>query len=149
MEQKILNPEQLYNDNNPIKYLTKCYKRTLHRLKLTPDQIKKSLDYLGCNFIQFYIFIQVKMNNWNLNNPNNLMNYYNIHLDHIKPVDVFDKSNEDDMLICCHYTNFQPLLKRDNLYKFNKWKPHNEEFWINHIKGNIYYDKVYFNYLIF
>lgn len=136
-------------NDDPIEYLTKCYMRGLYRFKLTPEQQKRPLDYLGCNFVQFYIFIQLKINNWNLKNPKNLMDYNNIHIDHIKPVDSFDKNNENDVLDCCHYTNFQPLLKRDNLYKFNKWKPHNEEFWKNHIKRNIYYDKVYFDNFIF
>ena len=66
------------------------------------------------------------------------MNWNNIHLDHIKPVSVFNLDNHDDFLDCCHYTNFQPLLAVDNLVKHNKWNETDEIFWNENIKGKEY-----------
>ena len=49
-----------------------------------------------------------------------LMTWDNIHIDHIKPISVFNLDDEEEFLDCCHYTNLQPLLAVDNLEKFNK-----------------------------
>ena len=62
----------------------------------------------------------------------------NIHYDHIKPVSAFNLEDENDLLSCCHYTNFQPLLARDNLCKSCKWSDEDEEFWKENIYGKEY-----------
>ena len=66
------------------------------------------------------------------------MNWNNIHLDHIKPISLFDLNSHEEFLDCCHYTNFQPLLAEDNLSKRNKWKEENETFWKENIRGKEY-----------
>jgi hypothetical protein len=45
----------------------------------------------------------------------------NIHIDHIRPISMFDLDDEDELSACCHFTNLQPLLPQDNLQKSNKW----------------------------
>ena len=45
---------------------------------------------------------------------------YTWHIDHIKPCDSFDLSNEEDQKKCFHYTNMQPLWALENLSKSNK-----------------------------
>ena len=42
------------------------------------------------------------------------------HLDHIIPCNWFDLTDIKQINACCHYTNLQPLLIRDNLIKTNK-----------------------------
>lgn len=42
------------------------------------------------------------------------------HLDHIKPLSLFDLEDRDQLLIACHYTNLQPLWAKDNIVKSNK-----------------------------
>ena len=37
------------------------------------------------------------------------------HIDHIKPVSRFNLDDEEELLKCCHFTNLQPLLCKDNL----------------------------------
>lgn len=45
--------------------------------------------------------------------PDNLMDFTNIHIDHIKPVSRFNFTDEgEELLDCCNYTNLQPRMKR-------------------------------------
>lgn len=39
------------------------------------------------------------------------------HIDHIVPLASFDLSNDDHVLMCCHYTNLQPMWASDNIRK--------------------------------
>lgn len=39
------------------------------------------------------------------------------HIDHIVPLASFDLSNDDHVLMCCHYTNLQPMWATDNIRK--------------------------------
>jgi hypothetical protein len=155
------NPDKLRNkhkqyiinikENNPMRYLaviqrtqiTKCLKLTLEGKK------GHSVEYLGCSYEDFHKHIETKINNWNTDNPDNLMDFTNIHIDHIKPISRFNFTDEEDgaeeLLDCCNYTNLQPLLAIDNLSKNNRWTDENEAYWIENIKGNIEYNKVYIN----
>ena len=54
----------------------------------------------------------------------------NIHIDHIKPVSKF---NFENVYECCHWSNLQPLLAKDNLKKNNKWSDKDEINWRNNI----------------
>lgn len=42
-------------------------------------------------------------------------------LDHIKPLSLFDLTNDDQYMLASHYTNIQPLWRLDNLLKSNKY----------------------------
>ena len=68
------------------------------------------------------------------------MTWNNIHIEHIKPVLVFNLDDEDEFLDCCHYSNLQPLLSKDNLEKSNKWNENNEKYWQDNIKDKEYYE---------
>jgi hypothetical protein len=86
---------------------------------------KSSIEYLDCSPEYFLEYIQKKMT------PEMTLN--NIHFDHIKPVSLFNLEDPEELLKCCHYTNFQPLLATDNLGKSNKWNEEDEIFWNEHI----------------
>jgi hypothetical protein len=116
----------------PIKYLVNL-QRTHIRNIMQQSNLKKtqpSIEYLGCSAIYFKEYISKKMTAE--------MTFENIHYDHIKPVSVFDLNDPDELLKCCHYTNFQPLLATDNLEKSNKWNDECEAFWRQNICGKEY-----------
>jgi hypothetical protein len=100
-------------------------------MKLTNlEKTKPSIEYLGCSAEYFKEYIKSKMTEG--------MTFDNIHFDHIKPVSRFNLEDEEELLKCCHYTNFQPLLITDNLEKSNKWSKEEEEFWNLNICGKEY-----------
>ena len=93
--------------------------------KCNLEKTKPTIEYLGCNALYFKNYIQSKMTDE--------MTLDNIHIDHIKPINAFNLNDHDEFLKCCHYSNFQPLLARDNRQKRNKWNEENEKFWIENI----------------
>jgi hypothetical protein len=95
------------------------------------EKTKPSIEYLGCSAEYFREYIKSKMTEE--------MNFDNIHYDHIKPVSAFDLAIEEELLNCCHYTNFQPLLATDNLIKSCKWSNDDEVFWKENICGKEYF----------
>lgn len=73
---------------------------------------RRTLDYLTISIEEFKLYIQNKFTEgmtWE--------NYGEWHLDHIKPISSFDHSDEEQIKLCWHYTNFQPLWAKDNLAK--------------------------------
>lgn len=47
-------------------------------------------------------------------------NYGEWHLDHIKPISL--AKTEEDVIVLCHYSNFQPLWAKENMSKGSKYK---------------------------
>ena len=116
----------------PIKYLVHLQRKHIWRIMQQSDieKTQPSIEYLGCSAVYFKEYISKKMTTE--------MTFENIHYDHIKPVSIFDLNNPDELLECCHYTNFQPLLATDNLEKSNKWNDECELFWRENICGKEY-----------
>jgi len=109
-------------------HIKRCFQYT--SLKKT----KSSIKYLGCDINIFISHMEKKLTEG--------MTWDNIHIDHIKPVSRFNLDIEEEFNKCCHYTNLQPLLAKDNLNKHNKWTDENDKYWNENI---IYkeYDKIY------
>jgi len=79
---------------------------------------------LGCSIEQFRAYIETKFHP----NPETgeLMTWKNWtvqgwHLDHIKPLVLFDLTNREEFLKAAHYTNLQPLWAKYNLKKSDKY----------------------------
>lgn len=74
----------------------------------------RSTGLLGCDIFFFRDYIESLFDsNMSWNN----YGYYGWHLDHIIPCVMFDMTNDDDVKKCFHYTNYQPLWRRDNQSK--------------------------------
>lgn len=116
----------------PILYLIHLQRSNINRI-MKQSNIKKtqhSIEYLGCSIMYFKEYISKKMTAE--------MTFENIHYDHIKPVSVFNLNDPEELLKCCHYTNFQPLIATENLEKSNKWNHETELFWRENICGKEY-----------
>jgi len=127
---------------NLQQYLLNLQRNSIRRLLglSNLDKDRSSIEYLGITNQGFIDFFQKKMDLHN--NTNDVkMNWNNIHIDHIKPVSIFDLDDAEEFLQCANYTNLQPLLSNDNLEKHNKWNDKCEIFWNENIRdNNSYYD---------
>ena len=75
---------------------------------------KHTIELLGCTINEFKIYLESKFeNNMDWNN----YGYYGWHIDHIKPCAIFDLTDNLQQEKCFHYTNMQPLWKKDNFQK--------------------------------
>jgi len=117
---------------SPLLVLIHIQRHSIWRIMKSNNihKTKPTIEYLGCSPDYFKAYIKSKMTDG--------MTFDNIHFDHIKPVSAFDLENEEELLNCCHYTNFQPLLIEDNLRKSSKWNDEDELFWKENICGKEY-----------
>ena len=71
---------------------------------------------LGCDIDFFKKWIEYRFDN--------SMNWGNYgvywHIDHILPINQFDLKNDNDIHICFHWTNLQPLYSKENQSKSDK-----------------------------
>ena len=113
--------------------ITRCFKIS------KSSKNKHSIEYLGCNVEELINYFQKKIDYFNAYlSTSEEMTFFNIHIDHIKPVSKFNLVDEDEFLDCCHYSNLQPLLSNTNLEKSNKWNEENNKYWLDNIKGQEY-----------
>lgn len=118
---KILNRNKrnVYEINrrkNDLKYKILCNLRTRINSALKRNSKKgKTLELLGCDitFLRTYLKnLFAEDMSWN--------NYGKWEIDHIIPCSFFNLSKQAEQQKCFHYTNLQPLWKKDNLEKRDK-----------------------------
>lgn len=76
---------------------------------------------LGCTIEEFKVHVEkqfTKDMSWD--------NYGKWHLDHIKPLILFDLTKRKQFLKACHFSNYQPLWASDNLSKGAKYEESNQ-----------------------
>ncbi len=76
----------------------------------------KTLELVGCDIYKLKSHLESKFSegmNWG--------NYGDWEIDHIKPISLFNLSNEVEQRTCFHYTNLQPLWKFDNRSKSDNY----------------------------
>ena len=129
---KICN-KYLYLINLQRVHIYNCFKNS------NIEKTKPSISYLDCSAEYFIEYFEKKMELWNEYHDEK-MNWDNIHIDHIKPINAFDIDDEEEFLKCCHYTNMQPLLADDNLSKSCKWTDEDDVFWTKNITYKEFFD---------
>ena len=88
--------------------------------KILNNKPTSFLKYLGCDLEWFKKWIEFRFDknmNWD-----NLGKYWQI--DHILPISRFDMTNENDIRICFHWTNLQPLESTENRQKYDNFILH-------------------------
>jgi len=93
-----------------------------------------------------YVHFEQKRNTWNDQHPDLPMTLTNSAIDHIRPVDAFQKGCLlEKTTLCNRLSNLQPLLIQDNTWKGCAWNLLDEAHWREHIIGNackdIYYPR--------
>ncbi len=104
------------------------YRRLHHALK-GKAKTESTMKLIGCS--------AEKVTKWIESQFTNGMKWENIEIDHMMPCAHFNLENPEEQKACFHYTNLQPLLKKDNRSKTSKIV-HNMK-WL----GNEWYIKGY------
>ena len=131
---------------NQERYLVGKLSQQMYRwLKLNIKDKEKYVEDIGCTNKEFKEYINKKIQYYNTYiSTDTLMTLDNLQLDHIKPICRFNLKDKDDFSKCCHYTNIQPLLKKDNFSKHSTWNTESEKIYID----KILYNKNYFEIFI-
>jgi hypothetical protein len=80
-------------------------------------KVGSAVSDLGCSISEFKTYLESKFQpgmSWDN------YGFYGWHIDHIKPLNLFDLTDRKQFLEACHYTNLQPLWAKDNLTKKKK-----------------------------
>ena len=106
---------RLYTNIN-FKLTTLLRRRLNHAIKDQP-KVGSAVRDLGCSVEQLRQYLESKFQSgmsWANYGPRGW------HIDHIRPLALFDLSDRKEFLQACHYSNLQPLWATDNLKK-NKY----------------------------
>jgi len=74
------------------------------------------IELLGSSLQDFEIYLTSKFKE-----GMSLDNYGEWEIDHIKPISSFNLNNKLELFECCNYNNLQPLWKKENRIKSNKY----------------------------
>jgi hypothetical protein len=114
--------KELYREWSRNKYLTDNIYRTkkivtvrIHEALNAYQALKKdrTIEYLGCTISEYCDYLESKFDS-NMTWENQGV-YWEI--DHIRPISSFDLTDEEQLYQCFHYTNTQPLNKKENRLK--------------------------------
>lgn len=119
---RVANPEKMKEkykrqSQNPSRRLRDRLNKRIQQALLTGNVTKRNTtsNYIGCSieFLKKWIEFQ-------FTDDMSWTNMGKWHLDHVKPCDAFDLTNDNDVLTCFNWKNIQPLWGHDNLCKSNK-----------------------------
>ena len=117
--------ERLKNDEQAR--LAHNLRARFHDALKRADVIKteKTFDLIGCPIAHIKKYIEAKFlegmtwDNYGSDRDGTVEKFW--HIDHIKPVAVFDLTDEDQRKECFHFNNLQPLWAKDNWKKGKKY----------------------------
>ena len=96
--------------------IIKNQRNRLHEILVGPKPCSFSKS-IGCSSIQLKSYLESKFQpgmTWD--------NYGEWEVDHIKPLSIFNLTNVIEFQEACSYKNLQPLWKKENREKSNKWE---------------------------
>ena len=102
--------------NEPAFKLYSLYRSRMKKMMKGGHQSMRQLKLLGCSLADFKKYIEAQFKkgmDWSNNGIGE--GYWN--LDHITPCNAFYQTNKDQVRICWHWTNFQPLWSIANIKK--------------------------------
>lgn len=116
-----------------LKTLLRCSLKYLHVQRKHPW-----VYYLGASWHTVIQFLLNKMKLWNqmhtARDTARMLTTANMQLDHIKPKKSFlNAAYSAREILCNHYTNLQPLLPEDNIYKGSQWSWPDDIYWQTNI----------------
>ena len=103
--------------NDPLFRMIHNLRAGLWQAMAGTQKTKKTMELLGCSqeYLRDHLSAQftegMTLENYGLKGW---------HIDHIQPVDDFDHNDPEQVAVCWHYTNLQPMWWRDNIIKSNK-----------------------------
>ncbi len=100
-------------------YRLKCnLRKRLNRALKRNTKKGSAIKDLGCSIEDFKKYIESK---WLEGMTWENYTYQGWHIDHIKPLSSFNLEEPEEFKKANHYTNLQPLWKKDNLIKGKKY----------------------------
>ena len=117
-KQKVNEKLNIRRNNDPI-YKFIIVNRSRLRGALKYKKSLHTIEYLGCNGVEFYEWLKT-----HFNETINFENHGTVwHIDHVIPISTFDFNDnniEEQAKIAFNWRNTMPLLKEHNLSKNNK-----------------------------
>lgn len=106
-----------------LNFKLKCILRSRLNTALKKNtKTGSAVDDLGCSIDKFKVYLESKFETWmtwgNHGIYDKSRNTW--QLDHIDALANFDLKNKEEFMRAAHYTNYQPLLAKENLEKSNK-----------------------------
>ena len=98
--------------NNINARLAKALRIRLRNALKDNDKNGSAASDLGCTLEELKVYLETKFepgmtwDNWTTDGW---------HIDHIKPLHLFDLTDRKQLLQACHYTNLRPMWAKDNL----------------------------------
>ena len=102
------------NKKDPDFALPRRLRQRMYRALKNNYKTGSAVEELGCSIDEFKLYLEQLFTDgmcWD--------NMGEWHLDHIKPLESYDLTDEEQYREACHYTNIQPLWAIDNIRKGN------------------------------
>ena len=114
---KIAKRKREYHKNNVNSRISSNIRSRIYKY-LKTDKPDSPIKALGCSINELKQHLELKFSDgmtWNNYGKDGW------HIDHIKPLSLFDLTDRQQFIEACHYTNLQPLWAKDNILKSNNY----------------------------
>jgi len=113
--QALRNAQKQWRRRNPLaSRMRSRIKMALRRARLKPSDKCRTIEYLGCSWAEYTTYLE------GLFTPDMTWEAFNrgeIHIDHIRPLALFDLTKQEERQKALHWSNTQPLWGKDNMRK--------------------------------